>query len=149
MIIDKLENRNLYFGINPNITKALEYIAETDSRKNAAGSHEIDGNIIFTIVSDYITKPRTESYPEAHRIYADVQFVVDGSELFGYTPSKSQKLLKEYETAKDIEFYNTLMSYIRLDAGMFAIVFPNEIHQPGVMVDMPEHVRKVVVKVKM
>ena len=149
MIIDKLENRNHYFGINPNITKALEYITETDFRNIATCTQEIDEDRIYAVVSDYFTKQRTESYPEAHRIYVDVQFVVDGSELFGYAPAEEQKLQKEYVKENDYELFDAEMSYNRLDAGMFAIVFQNEIHQPGIMIDKPAAVRKVVVKVKL
>jgi len=36
-----------------------------------------------------------------------------------------------------------------LEAGMFAIFFPQDIHRPCMQIDGPEKVKKVVIKVKL
>lgn len=148
MIIDRIESRNAYSGINKRISSALEYLNDTDFNTIEPGRYTIENDEIYAIVSDYNSKPDSESKPEVHRIYADVQFVVAGSELFGYAAFGNQHIFKEYDNEKDIEFFDAELSFIKLNPGMFAVVFPGELHQPGVMDGYPAMVRKVVVKVK-
>jgi YhcH/YjgK/YiaL family protein len=40
------------------------------------------------------------------------------------------------------------MTHVAMEAGTFAIIWPHEAHMPGRMFDKPEHVKKIVVKVK-
>ncbi len=56
MIVDQIENKDLYSNLNPNIKKALDYLAETDFSETEAGKYEIDGENIFALVSEYKTK---------------------------------------------------------------------------------------------
>jgi hypothetical protein len=48
----------------------------------------------------------------------------------------------------DIIFYKCETSLVRVDEGMFAIFFPDDIHLPGIRVGETSLVKKVVVKVR-
>jgi YhcH/YjgK/YiaL family protein len=78
MIIDKIENINLYKDINSRISKALDYIINTDLINLEPGKYDIDKENIFALINEYQTKPESEGKLEAHRKYIDVQYVIDG-----------------------------------------------------------------------
>lgn len=148
MIVDHIENRNLYSLINPDIKKALDYLYETDFTEIESGKYEIDGERIFALVSEYKTKDLSKGKPESHKNYIDVQFIFSGKEFIGYAPLADQKVVEPYNEANDITFYDCEQSLCLMGPKMFAVFFPNDIHMPGIRVNNPEPVKKIVVKVK-
>ncbi len=148
MVIDKLQNSTLYENLGDRIKKAFNYLKGTDFSKTANGKYEIQGNDIFAIVNEYNTKDATEGKLESHRNYLDVQYVAKGVEQIGYVPFNNQKPDIDYNKENDISFYSGEKSFTKLEEGMFAIFFPTDIHMPGIKLDTPVKVKKVVVKVK-
>ena len=149
MIIDCIENTKLYNNINDRINKAFEYIKSTDFTNIKPGKYLIDGEIIYASVSQYLTKDKLESKPEAHRKYLDVQYIIEGNELIGYAPLDDQEIAVAYLETNDIAFYTGEVSFLRMKTGMFMILFPGDLHQPCIKEETSTFVRKVVVKVKM
>lgn len=148
MIVDKLQNATLYSGLSERIVKALNFLHETDLSSLPVGKHEIEGDDLFAVVSEYEPSEPEYCKLEAHRKYIDVQYVISGGEQMGYLPLENQVPTVEYNELKDVEFYREETSYVNIDEGMFAIFFPNDIHMPGVKSDGNAKVKKVVVKVK-
>ena len=146
MIIDTLENADLYRSLGPRIASALDYLKTTDFTDLAPGKYPIDEDRLFAIVDDYQTIPGTEVELEGHRRYIDVQYLVSGSELIGYAPLLGQTPFREYDNDEDFVLYRGEASFVRLSAGMFAILYPHDLHMPCVG-EPPVAVRKVVVKV--
>lgn len=147
MIIDKLSNSRLYSGLSEGIEKAFNYLQDTNFNEVTPGKYKIDGDKVFAIVAEYQTKDESEGKPESHKKYIDVQYVAKGSELIGYTPLGDQEIISDYNEENDITFYKSETSFIRIDEGMFAIFFPDDVHLPGIAVDKKSFVKKVVVKV--
>lgn len=148
MIIDKLSNSTLYSGLSEGIEKAFNYLQDTNFNEVTPGKYEIDGDKVFAIVAEYQTKDDDEGKPESHKKYIDVQYAAKGSELIGYAPLGNQEITDQYNENKDIIFYKTKCSFIKLDEGMFAIFFPDDVHLPGIKLSEKSFVKKVVVKVK-
>lgn len=148
MIVDKIENRNLYSAISSDIQKALDYLAETDFSEIEDGKYEIDGENIFALVSSYKSKDLSQGKPESHRNHIDIQFVYSGEEFIGYAPLADQKIVEQYNDTNDITFYDCDQSLCLIQKNMFAIFFPTDIHMPGIRVNNSVLVKKVVVKVK-
>ena len=148
MIIDKLSNSHLYSGLGERINKAFDYLKNSDFSKIEPGKYEIDGENIFALVNEYNTKDESEGKLEAHKKYIDVQFVAKGKELMGYTPLGDQKVVDEYNEQNDITFFSGEKSFVKVDEGMFAIFFPEDVHMPGIKVGEKSYVKKVVVKIK-
>ena len=148
MIIDKIENAKIYYGFNERISKALEYIKSTDLINLSEGKYELDGDDIYASINLYDTKDRKDCYLEAHRKYIDVQYVVTGSELFGYASFNKQKSHSAYNDEKDFELFDNEPVFIRFDEGMFAMFFPDDLHMPGIKINDSSKVKKVVIKVK-
>ena len=148
MILDKLENAALYSGISENLKKGFDFLNQTDLSTLETGRHEIDGQQIFALVSEYDSKAHGECRLEAHQIYADIQYIVSGREAIGYALLNNQEILIPYSAEKDIAFYSGENTALILESGMFAVFLPQDVHRPCMQIDGPEKVKKVVVKVK-
>jgi len=149
MILDKIENAEKYFILGDRFKNALEFLKNNDITKLTDGRHDIDGENVYAIISDYTTKDPNGCQPEAHKKYADVQYVASGAELIGYSVYSGQKPFKEYDEEKDFLLYETVTFFMKLYEGMFAIFFPDDIHMPGIRDVVSQPVRKVVIKVKL
>ena len=148
MIIDKIENVHIYKNISERISKSFEYIKTTDLKNLPAGKYPVDGENIFALISEYKTKSEQEGKLEAHRKYIDVQYVIEGEELMGYAPLGGQKILDPYKEENDIIFFTGDKSFTKVSEGMFAIFFPEDVHMPGIMTEVPTSVKKLVIKVR-
>lgn len=148
MIIDKLNNFCNYKFNNRNIIKALEMLSNGDFNNKEPGKYTIKNDEIYLYVNMYKTKSKFKSKPEQHKKYIDIQYVAVGNEKLGYAPHSKQKNIKKYDAKSDVVFYDCEMSYINFTKGMFAVINTNEIHQPGILLKKPQHVKKYVIKIK-
>jgi YhcH/YjgK/YiaL family protein len=148
MIVDKTDNLKLYTHLGSKFQKAFSFITDPELMLLNNGKYEIDGDNVFALVSEYKTKDELDRKLEAHRKYIDLQFMAKGTELIGYAPFYKQELIIEYNEEKDVAFFNGDRSFIKMEHGMFAVLFPYELHMPGIKSSMCEDVKKVVVKVK-
>lgn len=148
MIFDQLKNSHLYYPLGERLTKALQYLSQTDFTNVEPGTYEIDGENIFAIVQLYNTKPLSSAKWEAHKKYIDIQYIVSGKEKMGFTDSKRVIVLQEYHAGNDLTLYKGEGNYLIADEGQFAIFFPTDIHIPQLALNIPREVKKVVVKVK-
>lgn len=149
MILDKLENAALYESISENMKKGFDYLKNTELANLEVGRYEIDGKNVFALVSEYDSKKHEDCRLEAHQAYADIQYIVSGREAIGFAPLNGQTVTSEYNPDKDIAFFSGDTTQLILEAGMFAVFFPQDVHRPCMQINGPEKVKKVVVKVKL
>ena len=147
MIIDRIENSELYESLHLRFAKAFAFICKTDFSQLDDGKYEIENDDIFAMVQEYNTKDKKEAKLEAHRKYIDIQYIHSGVELIGIAALNDQIPITD-DTEKDIAFYEGDASFIKLEAGMFAIFFPDDLHMPGIKLTQSAKVKKVVVKVR-
>ena len=149
MILDKIENAATYYSIGNNLKKGFEFILNTNQKSLPVGKHEISGDDVFALVSEYDSKSHADCKPESHKIYADIQFIVSGREFIGYVPLNGQEETIPYIQEKDIAFFDEETTQLLMQEGMFAVFFPQDIHRPCMQIAGPEKVKKVVVKVRL
>jgi YhcH/YjgK/YiaL family protein len=149
MILDKIENAGLYSCISENLKKGFDFLTSTDLAKLEPGRLEIDGKNVFALISEYESKAHQDCRLEAHQAYADIQFVVSGREAIGFAPLNGQTVTEAYVADKDIVFFSGETTQLILEAGTFAVFYPQDVHRPGMQIDGPEKVKKIVVKVKL
>lgn len=150
MIIDQLSRHPRYTPLDSGIARALEFLRTTDVAQLPDGRHEIDGDRVFAIVNRYQSKLPAEAVWESHQRHIDVQYVVDGRERIGFVPLETAPaIVTPYNAERDVVFYEPGVDTVLLSAGQFAVLYPEDIHAPGLTVDgrTPEAVLKVVVKV--
>lgn len=136
----------LYHPVHPLFAQAFKYLTTTSFNDFEPGRYPIDGNNLFALVNEYLTK--NDGQLEGHQQYIDIQFMVSGSEKMGFAPLNGQKETIAYNAEKDIAFFEGESSMVKVEPGMFAIFFPNDLHLPGIKTDKPAPVKKIVVKVK-
>ena len=147
MIIDELKNAAEYYELGDRIEIALKYLAATDFLALDPGRYEIDGENIFAIVESYNSKPMEAGFWEAHIKHLDVQFVAAGEERLGYAPVTGLKP-NPYDEERDFYKLEGTGDFVTLRAGQFAILKPLDAHMPGIFVNEPSPVKKVVVKIR-
>jgi YhcH/YjgK/YiaL family protein len=149
MITDKFKNIDLYCSLSDRFSKAIDFLRETDFTNLEPQKIIIDGENIFAILAEYQTKDIQNCKLEAHRKYIDIQYIISGSELIGYAPLNGQTIIEEYDGEKDVIFFDGETSLVKLDSGMFAVFFPDDLHKPCIQTaEISELVKKIVVKIK-
>jgi YhcH/YjgK/YiaL family protein len=146
MIIDRIENAPLYYGIHKRFQQAFEYIAGIDTRTLPVGRHEIDGTNLYALVQEYDTKLKEQGKWEAHRRYIDLQYVTQGAEGFGYANIHHLQQ-GEYDAAKDFLPLHGEGDFITVKSGSFILLMPEDAHMPGMVIGEPAPIRKTVLKI--
>ena len=146
MIIDLVANIGQYKVLGDRMAKAIEFIQKSNFMTMEKGKYPIVGDEVFAIVNEYETKNESDAKPETHKKHIDIQLMVSGTEFMGYLPLTGQTS-EGYNAEKDVEFYKLPCNLVEVNEGMFAIFYPQDIHQPGVLKDTAAPVKKVVVKV--
>lgn len=149
MIIDKLENAHLYFGLGERFAKGFKFLQENDLNSFENGKYEIDGENLFVSVQDYTSKLLEEGKWEAHKEYADIQFIVKGKEKLGYGNIENFSADTDYDNEKDIIFLNGTGNFAPASENYFLIFMPQDVHMPCIADGVPAYVKKAVVKVKL
>ncbi|MBM6936987.1 YhcH/YjgK/YiaL family protein [Pseudoflavonifractor phocaeensis] len=150
MVFDNIKNAQLYYGLGERFRTALEWMATADvSGLSNRDQVVIDGDNVYAKYFDMETKSPEGAMPEGHSNYADIQYLLDGEEAVGYALKGSEPPAKPYNPEKDIAFWDVPYSTIRLKAGDFYIVWPDDLHAPRLALGEPGKVRLLVVKVKL
>ena len=148
MIFDRREYAEKYAALHEKFAEAFAFIGRAEKENLPVGRYELDGERLFAMVQEYDTK--APGLFEAHRKYIDIQFIVSGKELIGYTNISKLEPDCEYDGEKDFILYKRAecSTELILENGDFAVFFPEDGHMPGVMVNESSPVVKIVVKVK-
>lgn len=151
MVLDRIENSERYESLHTGFKKAFDFIRNNDLASLEEGRYEIDGDDVFALIQCYETAPASEKQIEAHRNYIDIQYMVSGEEMIGYTGSQNLTVTVPYSSDSDIEFYshkNTTFCY--LEPGTFAVFFPEDPHMPCCRIDaeVPVKAKKLVLKIR-
>ena len=148
MVCDHITYASEYFNLGTGIRTALQFLQEGELDSLAEGRHDVDGDRVFALVSDYDTRPAAEAFWEAHRQHVDVQFVHSGCEriAFGSLPAFE---VDPYDAERDLVVARGASPQaVELGPGGFVILFPHDVHMPGLIARSVTRVRKVVVKVR-
>jgi YhcH/YjgK/YiaL family protein len=146
MIVDTINNSHLYYAINLRVKPAFDYIQQADLLNISVGRYEIDGGNIYAMVQQYDTKPKEAGTWEAHRRYIDLQFVIQGAEKIGYA-NLGHLTQGEYDTGRDFLPLHGEGDFLTLKDGDFVILMPDDAHMPGIAIDTPLPVKKLVIKI--
>lgn len=147
MIIDLLVNAHQYEGLSPRIQRAFDFLRQTDLAALTLGIHEIDGRALYVNAQAFNTHPLAEGGWEAHRRYADLHYVVEGAERIGYAPAGSL-VPGAYDAENDFMLLSgEAGALVPVPSGAFMLLWPEEAHMPGLALDAPALLRKVVIKI--
>ena len=149
MILDTLHHAERYRHLGPRLARGFTWL-ENFSTQMPDGRCEIDGDNVFALVQSYDTVAPGEKKFESHRIYLDIQFVADGTEIIHYAPLSRLSPVTTYDEVKDFSLYADPgeSTPLLLSAGSFAVFYPHDGHKPGCVNGAFCRIKKVVVKVR-
>jgi YhcH/YjgK/YiaL family protein len=149
MIIGNIKDFKPEYFTSANIKKAIEYANTHDLLSLPEGKTVIDGDNLYVNRSSYVGKRFEDAKIEGHEHYLDLQLVLKGEEGMGYVDKRKEGLVATpYDEVKDRTNYTgKLDGIINLRSGFFALVFPNDLHQPCLKVN-DEKIEKAVFKIK-
>ena len=151
MIKDTLSNAKLYAGIKEGIDKILEAAKQYTPENYPGGRIELDGKRIFMSLAKYDTLPLDNALFEAHKKYIDVMIMVDGCEtIYVKNTDSLSKITRPYNPDDDalLAKFDEDSTPVRLDAGSFVVLFPQDAHAPSHYADGKScSVKKIIGKV--
>ena len=151
MILDTIENAKAYEGLHPGIDLALKAVAAYTPENYETGKVELDGDKVFLLRNAYTTNDPAKAIFEAHRAYIDVFYMVEGEEIIYVKPTAQlSNITKEYDPAGDalLAAMDPDVTPVRLTAGSFVILMPQDAHAPACWVDGAKGVKKIIGKVR-
>ncbi|MBA4384265.1 MAG: YhcH/YjgK/YiaL family protein, partial [Anaerolinea sp.] len=125
--------------------RAFSFLLSNDLASLEPGRMEIEGESLYVLVQQYISKPETSGKWEAHKRYIDVQYLVSGSERVGYS-AITKMTLGDYNPQKDFQALSGTGQILQLNAGSFMVFFPQDAHMPGLANGYETSIKKIVVK---
>ena len=150
MITDSINHLRRYAV--PKTDKILKFIAEHDCPHLPDGEIEIEGRQLFVRVMSYQPKNASANRFETHRIYADVQYVVSGTELMQTARREDLVALTDYDPKGDYHFFKVsgdATTDLIVKTGEFAVFYPQEAHRPSCLYKGYKGlVKKLVFKIK-
>lgn len=144
MILGNLRQSDLYGKLDARVAACLDYAAKLN-KDTPEGRYEVcDG--VYVNVSAYEPKQMSEAGYETHKLYADLQLMLDGEEYMGYADIGDIQAEGQYDAIKDIRFWRGAIAPIRVKAGSWALFLPDEPHAPGIAAGSKK-VKKAVFKI--
>lgn len=149
--INRKEFAAAYFKNKERWDKAFTFLKNNDLSKLPVRRNEIDGDNVYALVQDYLSKNEEAANFEAHRKYVDIQYVINGVEMMEITPLTMKKAeVTPFNVASDIEYMTvTQKTSIKATPERFFMFFPSDAHRPGMKAGENSRVRKIVIKVKL
>lgn len=148
MIIDKLENYNIYLGIHNNLIDAFKYLKNLDIDCIQPEKYEIKNDELYAIISEYETSDADEGLWESHKKYIDIHYISEGAEKIGYSHIDNLNVTHEYDCTNDVILGRAHGDFITLNKGTFIILFPDDAHKSGIKYKESNNVKKVILKLK-
>ena len=151
MIFDHIDNSSFYGGLGARFTTAFDYLRRLDAA-TPVGRFELEGDALFVLVQADETKPLAAKKFEAHRLYADVQLVLSGSEVMGYSPLGDLEVDTLYDQKRDRILYRpgSELTCFTVEARRMAIFLPQDAHMAGITLSgESRQVKKAVAKVRL
>ena len=145
MIFDSIAHLETYQGIDPRIYRGLKLL-EQDFAAQEDGTYEVEGRDLYYSLQTYETREEN-LFPESHRKYVDIQYMLQGAEIIGVGSLEDMELVEAFP---ERDFYSNRgpVSPFTLSEGRFAVLWPQDAHAPGIATGDLARVRKCVVKVR-
>lgn len=149
MILDRIENVGLYAGLSERLDAGLSFLTRCEAQTFTDREERIDGDDVFAIFQSYATRTEAGRLFETHDRHIDIQYVLEGRETIRVAHRDKLRVHTAYDPDNDITWYDPGDAIdVVLPARWLAILYPHEAHLPQVATDVPETVKKIVVKVR-
>lgn len=148
--IDREEFNRQYLLDPGRWDKAISFLKNTDLSGLEPGRYELEGTEVFVLINEYTTRDEKDTRLEAHRKYADIQYVIKGKELIGICPLAKAAESVPYDESKDIFFLESDdQTILKAAPDRYFVFFPGDAHRPSIKDGENEPVKKAVIKIRL
>ncbi len=148
MIVDTLDNINLYKKLSDDVYAGLAYLQNVDADIEL-GIYTISDRV-KAIVEEYETVHNNSFEFESHKHVIDIQLPIIGIERVFWSPIVDMDIKIPYDKEKDRTiFINSHAQTTHVDIGnrVFAIMFENDGHSPKHCIKSSKLIKKITIKV--
>lgn len=148
MILDKLENAPLYYGISENLACALRYLLahKAELAVQPPGITKLTDRVQIKFL-EYDTIDAERRW-ESHIEFTDVQYMIKGSERIGYNHVERMESSVRQE-GKDQIIHQGTGEKILVPEGFFMVLFPQDVHMSKLADKEVKHVKKAAFKIRL
>lgn len=150
MYIGNLTQLDFTLSLSPKLREIILDVKERIRFPLPTGKYSIAGDDVFFMVVDDKTQLLESRRSEIHRNYLDVQILLEGEEVFGYSTLQFEIIEEDLLDDKDVAFSEKVINeqFVKVTSNEFVIFYPGQPHRPLVAVDSkPATVKKVIVKI--
>lgn len=149
MICDLKDWAQEKHAFHPVIHQAIAFIQHTDFSGLQPGKIEIIPGKMFCLLQEMVTVPAEQMRAESHFDFVDIQYLLQGEETIGVARRRGDEVIVEQRLPHDIVFYRQTYNEIpvALLPGMFAVLFPHDLHRPCCQSHGESLIRKAVIKI--
>ena len=151
MILDTLENYPLYTSLHTGLQQFFEAFKQCSPSQYPDGKEHLEEEDAFLIFKEYESKDTKGALMEAHNQYWDIMYMVEGEETVYVKPRKQLKtIVQEYRESGDamLAELDEDCTPVRLSAGQFLILFPEDAHCPERECTRKQQVKKIIGKLR-
>lgn len=151
MILDIIENAASYAGLHTGVDMVLKAAAAYTPENFENGRVDLDGDRVFMNRFSYESNDPANAKYEAHRVYIDVMYIVEGEETIYVKPTTQlSNITMDYDPARDILMaeFDKDGTPVHMTAGSFIVLMPQDAHAPGCWYESSKTVKKIVGKVR-
>ena len=146
------------------IRDCINYLAQRDNKDDVKAKVRkvidwiLNGNYknenppvgISYVIQEYTTKPECNCVLESHRRHIDIQYMIEGCEVFKNYSIEYLTSTGEYNEDKDAEYWHDGVesSYSILSPGSLIVIYANQPHKGAIACDKAERVKKLVCKIE-
>lgn len=147
MIVDTLDHIHLYRVPVDGLEEALAWLGNPGLPELEPGRYPLGDSGAVAILAAAFTVPAEEEEWEAHRRFADLQVVLSGEEVMGFSPLAGMIPKGVYSEEDDCVLLEGAGNFMLVRAGGFVIFTPGDAHKAMLAISSgPGEVRKVVFK---
>ncbi len=147
MVIGYLNDSARYESLHPAFKQVFDYIKGHNLLEAPLERITLDGDKLYINNVEPALVSQDKQPLEAHREYLDIHVLLAGEERIGWRPlDDCGTPSREYSEEGDYMLFDCpASSYVDLQVGQFAIVWPEDAHAPIIGTE-GDKVRKLVVK---
>lgn len=147
MILTNLNDSQKNKTLNEKIQKCIEYVKNNDILSFETGVYEIEDGIKMNY-DNYNSKEEKDGLWESHIKYLDVQVMLDGEEYIAVNNIKNMKKKSKDQKNDIIFFIGDELFKIPLKKDDILILYPEDVHMPGLKIRKSIFNKKVVFKIE-
>ena len=146
MIYAKLSDAPLYRGIHPRLDRALALLTPDFLATVGSETQKLEGEDLYVTRFDVESSVDETRLYEYRRSYLDIFTLAGGEERVDISASEAVSVSDHrgdyWGGAAEAE------EHVILRPGCFLVLFPGDAHRPGMAVDTPKGVSRIVFKIR-